>query len=345
MKDIEIVLENLALKGIKPDQSQQLFLETFMECDSKYKRRSLFRKNLSPGSIYLWGPVGRGKTLLLKAIHDCYFRDSGIFHFLEFMELIHGQLAKIKKNKDPLLIVTKNISKKYKIIFIDEFQIEDISDAMIVGLVIESLIDKGVRIMLSSNAYPDELYKNGLQRNKFLPTIKLIQSHFTIFNLQGTQDYRLKAISLLNDCEKDADIQMLLLKIFDEEWGAYSDFKVNNRVFSCKGHSKSFLWLSFKDFFSEPCSSKDFIEICQTYEWIFISEFHSCNDEYLDKIRRLISFIDIAYQERQQMKLFTNISVLQNLYTGTQLEFLWERTVSRLYEISSKKYLEDFKKK
>ena len=86
MKDIKIVLENLASKGITPDQSQQLFLETFVECDSQYKSSSLFRKRSNPGSIYLWGPVGRGKTLLLKAIDDSYFEDSGTFHFIEFMQ-------------------------------------------------------------------------------------------------------------------------------------------------------------------------------------------------------------------------------------------------------------------
>jgi cell division protein ZapE len=89
----------------------------------------------------------------------------------------------------------------------------------------------------------------------------------------------------------------------------------------------------------------DFIEIAQTYKWVFLSEFHSCDDEHLDKIRRFISYIDITYQEKQKMKLFADGALLQNLYTGTQLKFLWERSASRLHEISSKKYLEDLEKK
>ena len=343
MKDIRIVLENLASKGIEPDQSQQLFLETFLECDSQYKSPSLFRKHSNPGSLYLWGPVGRGKTLLLKAIDDCYFKDSGTFHFIEFMQLIHSRLSEIGKIKDPLLLVAKDLSKQYKMLLIDEFQIEDISDAMIVGLVIRGLINNGVRIMLSSNAPPEDLYKEGLQRNKFLPSIHLIQAHFTIFNLEGAEDYRLREISLFNAVDKN--VKGFLHQTFEEEWSSSLSFTVNNREFSCKGRSQIFLWLSFEDFFSEPCGSMDFIEIAQTYEWVFLSEFHSCNDEHLDKIRRFISYIDIAYQEKQKMKLFADVALLQNLYMGTQLKFLWERSASRLHEISSKKYLEDLEKK
>ena len=248
MKDIEIVLENLASQEIRPDKAQELFLEAFIEFDSKFNQTSFFRKNSNPGSLYLWGPVGRGKTLLLQAIHASYFKNSGQFHFLEFMQLIHSRLAEIGKIKDPLLIVSKDLSKKYNMLFIDEFQIEDISDAMIVGLVIKGLIDNGVRVMLSSNAPPEDLYKEGLQRDKFLPTIKLIQSDFTIFNLKGTEDYRLREISLFNSVDKD--VKEFLHKTFEEEWATSTNFTVNNREFSCNGRSQNFLWLSFKDFFS-----------------------------------------------------------------------------------------------
>ena len=197
--------------------------------------------------------------------------------------------------------------------------------------------------MLSSNAPPEDLYKEGLQRNKFLPSIHLIQAHFTIFNLEGAEDYRLREISSFNAVDKN--VKGFLHQTFEEEWSSSLSFTVNNREFSCKGRSQIFLWLSFEDFFSEPCGSMDFIEIAQTYEWVFLSEFHSCNDEHLDKIRRFISYIDIAYQEKQKMKLFADVALLQNLYMGTQLKFLWERSASRLHEISSKKYLEDLEKK
>ena len=342
MQDIEIVLENLASQEVTPDHAQQLFLEAFIEFDSKYKQASLFRKNSNPGSIYLWGPVGRGKTLLLKAIDASYFKNSGQFHFLEFMQLIHNSLFEVSKNKNPLALVAKKIAKDYEILFIDEFQIEDIADAMIIGSVIESLVSKGIRIMLSSNAHPNNLYKDGLQRNKFLPAIEFIQSNFMIFNLEGPEDYRLRDITLISSYEPD--VKEFLAKTFSEEWAESQQFIVNDRSFPCEGRSSKFLWLSFQEFFSQPCGSKDFIDIAKTYEWVFISNFHACDDQHLDKIRRFISFIDITYQERQKMKLFYADGFLTDFYQGTQLKLLWERLESRLYEISGESYLKNLEK-
>jgi cell division protein ZapE len=342
MQDIEIVLENLASQEVTPDQAQQLFLEAFIEFDSQYKQTSFFRKNSNPGSIYLWGPVGRGKTLLLQAIDASYFEKSGQFHFLEFMQLIHSSLFEVSKNKNPLALVAKKIAKNYDMLFIDEFQIEDIADAMIIGSVIESLVGQGIRIMLSSNAHPNNLYKDGLQRNKFLPAIEFIQSHFMIFNLEGHEDYRLRDIALINSYEPD--VKEFLGKTFSEEWAESKHFIVNDRSFPCEERSSKFLWLSFQEFFSEPCGSKDFIDIAKNYEWVFISNFHACDDDHLDKIRRFISFIDITYQERQKMKLFYADGFLTDFYQGTQLKFLWERSDSRLHEISGKSYLKNLEK-
>jgi len=342
MQDIEIVLENLASQEVTPDQAQQLFLEAFIEFDYKYKQTSFFHKNFNPGSIYLWGPVGRGKTLLLKAIDSSYFKNSGQFHFLEFMQLIHNSLFEVSKNKNPLALVAKKIAKNYDMLFIDEFQIEDIADAMIIGSVIESLVSKDIRIMLSSNSHPNNLYKDGLQRNKFLPAIEFIQSNFMIFNLEGSEDYRLRDIALIRSYEPD--VKEFLGKTFSEEWAESQKFIVNDRSFPCEGRSSKFLWLSFQEFFSEPCGSKDFIDIVKNYEWLFISNFHACDDQHLDKIRRFISFIDITYQERQKMKLFYADGFLTDFYQGTQLKFLWERSESRLHEISGESYLKNLEK-
>ena len=267
---------------------------------------------------------------------------SGQFHFLEFMQLIHNSLFEVSKNKNPLALVAKKIAKNYDMLFIDEFQIEDIADAMIIGSVIESLVSRGIRIMLSSNSHPSNLYKDELQRNKFLPAIEFIQSNFMIFNLEGSEDYRLRDIALISSYEPD--VKEFLGKTFSEEWAESQQFIVNERSFPCEGRSSKFLWLSFQEFFSEPCGSKDFIDIAKNYEWLFISNFHACDDQHLDKIRRFISFIDITYQERQKMKLFYADGFLTDFYQGTQLKLLWERSESRLHEISSKSYLKNLEK-
>ena len=348
MRDIKVVIENLSTQGIAIDNAQTLFLKEFIKLDSTYKPPSFFFSNNSIGNLYLWGPVGRGKTMLLQALQDSYFSDAGEFHFIEFMQLVHKKLYDFSGNSDPLMSVVKDLSNIYKIIFIDEFQIEDIADAMIIGTLIEALSKKGLRLFLSSNSHPDNLYKDGLQRDKFLRTIDFINKHFLVHNLLGNEDYRLKEISRFDSSSEDRNsdeyIKNFLQIAFNENIANLTEFSVNNRKFRCLGCSEKFLWLSFDDFFSSPCASKDFIEIIESFEWVFINNFHTCNDEHIDKLRRFISFIDIAYQERQKLKLFYNPNLISNLYSGDLLNHLWVRTESRLNQIASSKYLQNLEK-
>ena len=346
--DIKVMLKNLSTQGITLDNAQTTFLEKFIEQDSIYQPPTFFSKNNSIGNLYLWGPVGRGKTMLLQGLQDSYFSHAGQFHFIEFMQLIHKKLSEFSGKRDPLLKVVKNLSNDFKIIFIDEFQIEDIADAMIVGTILEALSKKGTRLFISSNSHPDNLYKDGLQRAKFIKTINFINENFFIHNLLGAEDYRLKEISKFDSSGKDGNnlesVKDFLHRTFNKDITDKTLFSVNNRKFNCLGCSDKALWLSFEGFFSAPCGSKDFIEIVKTFEWVFISNFHTCNDDHIDKIRRFISFIDIAYQENQKLKCFYDLNLMINLYSGDQLHHLWVRTESRLHQIASTKYLQNLEK-
>ena len=348
MKDIKVVLEYFSTEGIVLDNAQASFLEEFISIDSKLKPKLFFSKNNLIGNLYLYGPVGRGKTMLLQAINDHYFSNSGTFHFVEFMQLVHKKLSDFSGNSDPLLMVVKSLSKDYKMIFLDEFQIEDIADAMIIGTLIESLTLKGTRLMITSNSHPDDLYKNGLQRAKFLKTINFINNNFSIHHLLGAEDYRLREIahfdSSANDKNSDINVRDFLQRTFNSEITNTTKFSVSNRTFNCLGCSEKILWLSFDDFFSSPCASKDFIEIVKKFEWVFINNFHSCTDDQIDKLRRFISFVDIAYQEKQKLKLFYDPNLINNLYSGDQLLHLWVRTESRLHQITTTKYLQNLEK-
>ena len=348
MKDIKVVLENLSIQSVTIDNAQASFLEKFIEQDSAYKPPTFFSKNNSIGNLYLWGPVGRGKTMLLQGLQDSYFPQAGQFHFIEFMQLIHKKLSEFSGNSDPILKVVKSLSNDFKIIFIDEFQIEDIADAMIIGTLIEALSQKGIRMFISSNSHPDDLYKDGLQRAKFLQTIDFINKNFFIHHLLGSEDYRLKEIAKFDSSAKDGNsfggVKDFLQRTFNQDITYTTEFLANDRKFNCLGCSDKALWLSFEDFFSSPCASKDFIEIVKTFEWVFINNFHACNDDHLDKVRRFISFIDIAYQEKQKLKCFYDPNLMINLYSGDQLHHLWARTESRLHQIASKKYLQNLEK-
>ena len=348
MKDIKVVLENLSIQGVTLDNAQTSFLEKFIERDSAFKPPTFFSKNNSIGNLYLWGPVGRGKTMLLQSLKDSYFSHAGEYHFIEFMQLIHKKLSEFSGNSDPILKVVKSLSNDFKIIFIDEFQIEDIADAMIIGTLIEALSLKGTRLFISSNSHPDNLYNDGLQRAKFLQTIDFINKNFFIHHLLGSEDYRLKEIAKFDSSAKDGNsfggVKDFLQRTFNQDITYTTEFLANNRKFNCLGCSDKALWLSFEDFFSSPCASKDFIEIVKTFEWVFINNFHACNDDHLDKVRRFISFIDIAYQEKQKLKCFYDPNLMINLYSGNQLHHLWVRTESRLHQIASKKYLQNLEK-
>ncbi|MDA9925047.1 cell division protein ZapE [Gammaproteobacteria bacterium] len=348
MKDIKVVLEYFSTQGIVLDNAQASFLEEFISIESKLKPKLFFSKNNLIGNLYLYGPVGRGKTMLLQAINNHYFSNSGTFHFVEFMQLVHKKLSDFSGNRDPLLMVVKSLSKDYKMIFLDEFQIEDIADAMIIGTLIESLTVKGTRLMITSNAHPDDLYKNGLQRAKFLKTINFINNNFFIHHLLGAEDYRLREIahfdSSANDKNNNISVRDFLQRTFNLEITNTTKFSVSNRTFNCLGCSEKILWLSFDDFFSSPCASKDFIEIVKKFEWVFINNFHSCTDDQIDKLRRFISFVDIAYQEKQKLKLFYDPNLINNLYSGDQLLHLWVRTESRLHQITTTKYLQNLEK-
>ena len=345
MKDIKVVADKLSFQGINLDIEQKAFLEEFIELDSMYKPKRFFSSNQSIGNIYLWGPVGRGKTMLLQAIQDCYFSNSSQFHFIEFMQLVHNKLADFSGTSDPLIKVVKYLSIDHKIIFIDEFQVEDIADAMIIGTLIEALSNSGIRLLISSNSHPENLYKDGLQRAKFLKTIDFINKNFFIHKLSGYEDYRLREIvkfdSSNEDKNCDESVKGFLLQTFSKDITNKTDLLINDRKFNCLGCSDKVLWISFDDFFSSPCGSKDFIEIVKTFEWVFINNFHICNDDNIDKIRRFISFIDIAYQEKQKLKLLYDPNLIDNLYSGDQLENLWVRTESRLHQMASTKYLQN----
>ena len=345
MKDIKVVEEKLFRQGIKPDFAQIAFLEAFIQFESSYKPKTFFFRNQSIGNIYLWGPVGRGKTMLLQAIQDCYFSHSTKFHFIEFMQLVHYKLADFSGTSNPLIKVVKNLSNDHKTIFIDEFQIEDIADAMIIGTLIEALSNIGIRLFISSNSHPDNLYKDGLQRAKFVKTINFINKNFYIHNLSGSEDYRLREIAKFDSSDKDRNgdesVKDFLLGTFSKDISKKTEFLVSNRKFNCLGCSDKVLWISFDSFFSSPCGSKDFIEIVKTFEWVFINNFHLCSDDHIDKLRRFISFIDIAYQENQKLKLFLDPNLINDLYSGDKLTNLWARTESRLNQISTAKYLQN----
>ena len=331
------ILKKFSEVGIHLNSEQDNFLKIF----EKNLPRSnfilnFFRKKVKKG-CYLYGDVGRGKTMLLKSIFNEIKQKKISYHYIEFMRFIHKELELVKKNKDPLVKVAQRIASKYEVILIDEFQIEDVSDAMIVGKLLNLLSELDVFFMLTSNAKIDDLYKNGLQRDKFIKQIKQLENNLVVFQFIGNKDYRLKNIDLSTP-QNSADLNEeqifdLIKKNFNFIGALRKEITISGRTFFCKGSSKDFIWLSYKDFFKQNLAISDFLVICKNYEWFFIDDFEEYDDHRKDVIRRFIGFIDIAYIERVKIKFFINNEDLKSLYSGEELIVLWNRTISRFEEM------------
>ena len=274
---------------------------------------------------------------MLNAIFKEIKHTKRSYHFIEFMKFIHTELELVKNTKDPLEKIAKRIASKHRVIFIDEFQVEDVSDAMIIGKLLNLLSKMNVFIMLTSNAKIENLYKNGLQRDKFIKQIKQLEENFVVYEFIGEKDYRLKNISLTsskNDKDfKQDQIYDFIKKNFNFLGDLNKELKINDRTFTCKGNTKDFIWISYKDFFRQNLAISDFLSICKDYEWFFIDDFEQNDDYGKDIVRRFIGFIDIAYIEKVKIKFFMNNDEIRSLYRGEELAFIWQRTISRLEEM------------
>ena len=215
---------------------------------------------------------------------------------------------------------------------------------MIIGNLLNQLIQLDVILYITSNAHPNDLYKDGLQRQKFIDAMKILQKKLNVHKLDGIIDYRTRNIVNLNQGNPnqifdDKDILLFIKANFENKNFAQKTFNINSREFTCKAVSSEFLWISFSDFFSEPNGSKDYIEISKNVEWIFLNDFKYCDDNAADIIRRFISFIDICYRDKTKIKFFFNDFDHEKLYVGKKLEILWDRCQSRLNEMQTSEYL------
>ena len=333
----QTILKKFSEDGIHLNDEQDNFLKIFEKNLPKKTFFVNFFSKKSKKGCYVYGDVGRGKTMILNSIFKEIKHTKCSYHFIKLMKFIHTELESVNNTKDPLEKIAKRMASKHKVIFIDEFQVEDVSDAMIIGKLLNLLSKMNVFIMLTSNAKIENLYKNGLQRDKFIQQIKQLEKDFVVYEFIGDKDYRLKNINLnssesIEDFNQD-EIFYFIKKNFNFIGDLSKEFRINDRTFACKGNTKDFIWLSYKDFFRQSLAISDFLAICKNYDWFFIDDFDQNDDYGKDIIRRFIGFIDIAYIEKVKIKFFLNNDDIRNLYSGEELSFLWDRTISRLEEM------------
>jgi cell division protein ZapE len=297
-----------------------------------------------PG-LYLWGGVGRGKTYLMDAFYDALpFSRKRRTHFHRFMLDVHERRNRYPDEQDPLTRVAEEIAESTRVLCFDEFYVSDIADAMILGRLFEFLFKRGLTLVATSNVAPDLLYKDGLQRENFLPAIERLKSNCTILNVDGGTDYRLRALHgvqlYLHPCDGTA------MAALGERFYAVAphgvcertELTINGRPIAARCVAEGAAWFDFHELCDGPRGAADYIELARTYHTVVLSYVPLLTSDDDNSTRRFINLVDEFY-DRGVKLLIGAEAPMQELYLGTKLRFEFERTVSRLIEMQSEEYL------
>jgi cell division protein ZapE len=307
--------------------------------------RGLTSNGSAPKGVYLWGGVGRGKTWLMDLFHaSLTLTAKRRTHFYRFMQEVHADLKRLKGMQSPLDGVADKIAKKARVICFDELFVSDIADAMILAGLFNALLKRGVALVFTSNVKPKDLYKNGLQRDRFAPTIALIEKHCDVVAVDGGVDYRLRQLTAapIYLASGDAGTQKKLEQLFDDlsddDVETDHTITVHNRKIKVVRESENVIWFEFAALCEGPRSPADYVAIASEYQSVIIANVPVFDDSADNPARRFISVIDEFY-DRCVNVIVSAAAQPQDLYKGEKLKFEFQRTASRLAEMQSKEYL------
>ena len=349
--------EHLAGQGFQPDDSQlaaaaslDRLMEQLAQARREKQRPNFLRRLLhsrrspTPRGLYLWGGVGRGKTLLV----DLFAAEVGgrvrRSHFHRFMQETHARLNVLRNSAvtDPVAELARELANELDLLCFDELYVSDIADAMILGSLFKGLNECGVTLVVTSNVPPSGLYKDGLQRNRFLPTIELLERVTEVREVDAGIDYRLRVLRrapMFSLCDGNAD-RFLHERFQDLSTGpALTDsvIEVEGRPIPIRKRQGGIAWFEFSSLCQGPRGTDDYISIARQFHTVIISHVPSLSADD-NAARRFISLVDEFY-ERSVKLLLTTEYPIEKLYAGERLQFEFRRTVSRLTEMQSEAYL------
>lgn len=351
---------DLAREGFERDAAQanavdhlQALFEALIAADRGANLWQRLLNRVSPKSagpvkgLYFWGGVGRGKTYLMDNFFEALPIERKMrVHFHRFMRRVHSELKALNRQKNPLDQVADRIAEEARIVCFDEFFVSDITDAMILGTLMQALFQRGVTLVATSNIPPDELYKNGLQRARFLPAIEQIKRHTTIVEVNGEADYRLRALEQaeLYHSPLDSAADESLMASFqslvpaEEEICADQELEVEGRMIKARYLGEDVVWFEFDALCDGPRSQNDYIELAREYHAVVLSNVPALGRANDDQARRFINLVDEFYDRRVKL-VISAARPLPELYSEGRLSFEFQRTVSRLLEMQSHDYL------
>jgi len=348
----------LSASGFTPDGAQQQTLNRLAKLHLELLNTPIQKKGLKNflfrlrghqtepvRGLYLWGGVGRGKTLLLDLFYETLpFEQKLRLHFHRFMQVVHYELRDLRHIAQPLDIVARHMAAKARVLCLDEMHVNDITDAMLMSGLLHGLFQRGVTLVTTSNIQPDELYKDGLQRASFLPAIDLINQHTQVVNLDGGIDYRLRTLERAEiyhtplDRFADACLEKNFHDLAAVEQRKLKFVLINNREIPVVRWTDGVAWFTFDTLCNTPRSSSDYIEIARYFHTVLVGGIPQMSKYCTDQARRFVNMIDEFYD--RNVKLICSAEVNpEHLYTGKRLSFEFERTASRLLEMQSHDYL------
>ena len=295
--------------------------------------------------LYLWGGVGRGKTMMMDMF--CQALPPGRrqrMHFHRFMRRVHDALGRHAGQANPLLKVADEIAAQGDVLCFDEFFVSDIGDAMILGEVMTALFARGVVLIATSNVEPSNLYKNGLQRSRFLPAIDQIYAHCAVHEIDQGQDFRLRTLqqarlyhSPLSE-ETARSMERNFAALATDQPKTNVKLRVENRTIDALKVAGDVAWFQFASLCEGPRSQNDYIELATLFTTVLVSQVPTLDANREDAARRFISLVDEFYDRRVKLVISAEQSIT-DLYQGQRLGFEFERTQSRLLEMQSQEYL------
>ncbi len=306
--------------------------------------KKLFASPAVPRGVYLWGGVGRGKSFLMDAFFTTVaIRRKTRVHFHAFMRDVHEDLATLKREEDPLATVALRISRKWRLICFDEFHVSDIADAMILGRLLAALFEHGVVFVLTTNYAPDRLWPNGLQRERFLPTIALLKEWLDVVEVDSGIDYRLRALErvIAWHVPLGAAADAALTAAFETmRAGSDEDPKlvVEGRTIEARRRAGSAAWFDFATLCDGPRSQRDYLELARRFSVLFLSGVPRMTADMGDMARRFTWLVDILYDHRVKL-LASAAAPPHDLYREGPNSREFGRTVSRLVAMQTHEYM------
>lgn len=344
----------LSQRGFTADQAQLRAIKRLQQAYDdwiafKLRRSSRLKRLINhpevPRGVYMWGGVGRGKSFLMDSFYSSVpvVRKTRV-HFHEFMRAVHRQLDELRGVEDPLDEVALRIAKRYRLICFDEFHVSDIADAMILYNLLRALFDNGVTFVMTSNYQPETLYPDGLQRERMLPTIKLLNERLDVMNIDAGIDYRKIAMELVQvyHTPLGADADRALRHAFAtiaETADQNPVIRIESREIKSLRCAGGVVWFDFATLCGGPRSQNDYLEMAGRFHTVVLSGIPAMSAAMSSAARRFTWLIDVLYDHN--VKLIMSAAVPPDqLYTEGMLANEFQRTVSRIMEMQSREYME-----